>query len=57
LLDAGGNPYTGGNLIINSTTGEITAKQLVDAGFIEKVSVKGENDAGSTILFDNWTVK
>ena len=58
LFQVGGiNPYTGGNLFIDSSTGEIKAKQNVDAGFIETISVKGKNAAGSTILFDNWTVK
>ena len=40
LFEAGGvNPYTAGNLIIDSSTGEIKAKQNVDAGFIETISV------------------
>ena len=47
----------GSNLIIDPSTGEIKAKQNVDDGFIEKVSVQGENEAGSKILFENWTVK
>ena len=58
LFEVGGvTPYTAGNLIIDPSTGEIKAKQNVDAGFIETISVKGKNAAGSTILFDNWTVK
>jgi len=50
------NPYTGGNLIIDPSTGEIKAKQNVDASFTETVCVKGENAAGSVVYFDNWSV-
>ena len=58
LFEVGGNsPYTGGNLIIDSSTGEITAKQNTDAGFIETICIKAQNAAGSIIQQDNWSVK
>jgi hypothetical protein len=34
-----GSAYSGSNLIINSSTGKITAKQNVDAGFVETVCI------------------
>jgi hypothetical protein len=37
-MEKGGlDPYIGDNLVINSSTGEIKAKQNEDAGFIETI--------------------
>jgi len=49
--------YTTGNLVIDSTTGEITAKQNVDAGYTDTVCVKCENTATSSVSFDTWVVQ
>jgi hypothetical protein len=49
--------YSGGNLLINSSTGEITAKQNVNGGYNDVVCVKCENYAGSTVQQDNWSVE
>ena len=48
--------YTAGNLVIDATTGEITAKQNVDAGYVDTVCISCSNTGGSTITHDNWIV-
>jgi len=48
--------YTAANLVIDATTGEVTGKKNVDAGYVDTVCVKCANTAGSTVTFDNWTV-
>ena len=48
--------YTAGNLVIDTVTGAITAKQNVDAGYVDTVCIKCLNTAGSFITHDNWTV-
>ena len=42
--------------MIDTVTGEITAKQNVDAGYVDTVCIKCLNTAGSFITHDNWTV-
>ena len=48
--------YTDTNLVIDATTGAITAKQNVDAGYVDTVCISCANTAGSTITHDNWIV-
>jgi len=52
-------PYTKGNLVIDSTNGrvgKVTAKQNIDAGYTDTVCVKCENSASSSITY-NWVVQ
>jgi len=49
--------YTKGNLVIDETTGKVTAKQNVDAGWTDIVCVWCENTASSSVSFYNWQVK
>jgi len=49
--------YTKGNLVIDSSTGKVTAKQNVDAGYTDTVCVKCENSASSSVTKDNWSVQ
>jgi len=51
-----GSNYSGSNLVITSSTGRITSKQNVDAGFIETVCIECQNAAGSKVTQDNWKV-
>jgi hypothetical protein len=51
-----GSAYSAGNLVIDATTGEVTAKKNVDAGYVDKVCVSCENSHSSVIEFDNWKV-
>ena len=48
--------YTDTNLVIDAVSGAITAKQNVDAGYVDIVCIKCLNTAGSFITHDNWTV-
>jgi len=46
--------YTAANLVIDASTGEVTAKKNVDAGYTDTVCVKCLNAHSSFITFDNW---
>ena len=48
--------YTAGNLVIDATTGAITAKQNVDAGYADTVCIKCQNTHSSFVTHDNWVV-
>jgi len=48
--------YTLGNVVIDATTGEVTAKQNVDPGYVDIICVECKNTATSTITFDNWMI-
>ena len=48
--------YAAGNLIIDASTGEVTAKKDVDLGYVDTVCVSCKNDHDSVIQFDSWTV-
>jgi hypothetical protein len=41
--------YDDGNLVITSSTGEITAAQNIDAGYEDTVCIECQNEAGSII--------
>jgi len=43
------NAYTAANLVIDASTGAITAKKNVDAGYVDVVCVKCSNAEASTI--------
>jgi hypothetical protein len=51
-----GSSYTAGNIVIDATSGAITAKQNVDAGYVDTVCISCSNTGGSTITHDNWKV-
>jgi hypothetical protein len=51
-----GSAYSAGNLVIDATTGEVTAKNNIDAGYVDTVCVSCENSHSSVIEFDNWKV-
>jgi hypothetical protein len=51
-----GSAYSTGNLVIDATTGEVTAKKNVDLGYEDTVCVSCMNSASSLIEFDNWKV-
>jgi hypothetical protein len=51
-----GSDYTNGHLTINEVTGEVTAKNDIDAGYVDTVCIKCLNSHRSDITFDNWTV-
>ena len=42
--------------MIDATTGEVTAKKNVDAGYADTVCVSCMNSHNSVITFDNWIV-
>jgi hypothetical protein len=48
--------YSDGNLVIDETSGAITAKQNVGAGYVDTICISCSNTEGSTITHDNWTV-
>jgi len=48
--------YTLGNVVIDAVTGEVTAKQNVDPGYVDIICVECKNTATSTITFDNWMI-
>jgi len=48
--------YNAGNLLIDSTTGKVTAKQNVADGYTDTVCVKCENTASSSITYGPWKV-
>jgi len=52
-----GSNYVGTNLVIDATTGEVTAKKNVDAGYDDTVCVSCLNAHASVINFDNWKVE
>ena len=51
-----GSAYTAANLVIDATTGEVTAKKNVAAGYADTVCVSCMNSASSVINFDDWVV-
>ena len=59
LKSSGGcaNAYAGTNIAIEKSTGKITAKTNVDAGYTEIVCVECRNTALSTITFDMFQVR
>ena len=42
--------------MIDATTGEVTAKKNIDAGYDDTVCVSCMNSHSSVITFDNWNV-
>ena len=51
-----GSDYTAANLVIDATTGAITAKQNVEAGYADTVCIKCQNTHSSFVTHDNWVV-
>lgn len=49
--------YTDGNIVIDATSGKISAKQNINAGHTQTVCIECENTAGSKVTHDDWTVR
>jgi len=51
-----GSAYSAGNLVIDASTGAVTAKQNIDAGYEDIVCISCSNAHSSTITHDSWKV-
>jgi hypothetical protein len=51
-----GSVHGGTNLVIDTSTGAITAKQNIDVGYEETVCIECSNPGGSSITYNTWKV-